>query len=323
MKLACYGAGEIVERAILRPNMALGRPLDVEIFCRSEQRHRALVAKYGIAALRRPSAEILADPDVVAVYIALPNSMHFDAAMAAVEAGKSLLVEKPMVVRPDEALRLEASAHALRTTCTEALMIAHHPWREWLSLRLKEQEAARIAAFTRISFDLPAERRARAPATGQGGGAWYDIAPYWLALMQDLGPVLPQDIRITDVRWSSRGFDLAFRAEADTPFGTFILDAAWDRPFEASHEVRTSAGRAMVRNFLRPVIGDSAIVVDSTWPRTQPTTRIAASNYYTAQFTSFLAQVRSGTFTAAGEAFDRAKAVARVGQHLAATWPSS
>jgi xylose dehydrogenase (NAD/NADP) len=71
--------------------------------------------------------DLLADPDVDAVYLSLPNSMHVDWSVRALEAGKHVLCEKPLTRRPEEAQRAFDAAKRSRRTLMEAFMYRHNP----------------------------------------------------------------------------------------------------------------------------------------------------------------------------------------------------
>ncbi len=70
---------------------------------------------------------LLADPDVEAVYIALPNSLHVEWSLRALEAGRHVLCEKPMSRRPDDVARAFDVAERDGLVLAEAFMWRHHP----------------------------------------------------------------------------------------------------------------------------------------------------------------------------------------------------
>ncbi|MDG4663765.1 Gfo/Idh/MocA family oxidoreductase [Mycobacterium sp. 236(2023)] len=77
---------------------------------RSDKRAHAFAAKHGAAAAYADYAEMLADPQVQIVYIASPNALHTEHTVAAVEAGKHVLVEKPMALDRADARRMVDAA---------------------------------------------------------------------------------------------------------------------------------------------------------------------------------------------------------------------
>ncbi|MDP4992001.1 MAG: Gfo/Idh/MocA family oxidoreductase, partial [Marivita lacus] len=89
---------------------------------------------------------VLSDPEIDAVYIPLPNSMHVDWTRRALEAGKHVLCEKPIAMRADEIDALIDLRDRTGLLAVEAYMIVHHP--QWEQVRTWVQEGA-IGALRR------------------------------------------------------------------------------------------------------------------------------------------------------------------------------
>src|SRR5215213_11719999 len=75
----------------------------VAVASRDGARAEAYAAEHGIARAHASYEAMLADPDVDAVYVPLPNSMHVPWSIRALQAGKHVLSEKPLTRRPEEA----------------------------------------------------------------------------------------------------------------------------------------------------------------------------------------------------------------------------
>ena len=121
---------------------------------------------------------LLADPDIDAVYIPLPNHMHVEWTLKALEAGKHVLCEKPMALNAAEFDRLIAARDASGLLVVEAFMIVHHPQ----MIRAREIIASGILGRVRhvgatFSFfnDDTTNIRNQAEA---GGGGLPDIGVY-------------------------------------------------------------------------------------------------------------------------------------------------
>lgn len=76
---------------------------------------------------------VLADPEVDAVYIPLPNTLHVDWTRKALEAGKHVLCEKPIAMQAGEIDALIALRDSTGLVAAEAYMIVHHP--QWQQVR--------------------------------------------------------------------------------------------------------------------------------------------------------------------------------------------
>lgn len=149
-------------------------------------------ARDAAARLRIPKAHgsyeaLLADPDVEAVYIPLPNHLHVEWAIKALEAGKHVLCEKPIGRDAEEARRLQAVAQRYpRLKVMEAFMYRFHP--QWVETKRLVAEG-RIGSlrtiqsfFSYCNLD-PANVRNKPDL---GGGGLLDIGCYCISLSRFL-----------------------------------------------------------------------------------------------------------------------------------------
>lgn len=110
MKLGIVGSGKIVQEFL--PWLASSPVFEVAALCstqRSAGKAAALCAQYGVPLHVTDYSQLLAAVDVV--YIALPNLLHTAYAKAALEAGRHVIVEKPLAPCASEAAALSALAH--------------------------------------------------------------------------------------------------------------------------------------------------------------------------------------------------------------------
>ncbi len=122
---------------------------------------------------------VLADDEVEAVYVPLPNSLHRPWVEAALGAGKHVLCEKPLALTASDAAAMAAAAEAAGRVLLEAYMTPHHPRSQAIAAASREVGPARFArtAFTG-RMDRPGNHRWD-PA--MGGGALADLGIYCLA----------------------------------------------------------------------------------------------------------------------------------------------
>jgi D-xylose 1-dehydrogenase (NADP+, D-xylono-1,5-lactone-forming) len=99
----------------------------IAVASRDAARAEAYAREHGIERAYGSYDELLADSDVEAVYNPLPNSMHVDWTVRALEAGKHVLVEKPFGRRPDEVAHAFDVADSAGLVVMEAFMYRHHP----------------------------------------------------------------------------------------------------------------------------------------------------------------------------------------------------
>ena len=139
---------------------------------------RAVAAQLSIPTAYGSYEELLADPNIDAIYNPLPNQLHVPWTIRAAEAGKHVLCEKPLAMNRAEAQSLLAVRDRTRVLIGEAFMIRSHP--QWLRTRALIDEGRigqlrSITAFFSYFNNDPANIRNQ-PETG--GGALYDIGCY-------------------------------------------------------------------------------------------------------------------------------------------------
>src|SRR4030043_1282678 len=115
------------------PAMQLGEYCTITaIASRQLEKAQAAARRLGIEKAYGSYEELLADPDVDAVYLPLPNHLHVPGAIKALKAGKHVLCEKPIGLNTAETQELlEASRKFPRLKVMEAFMYPHHPQWQW------------------------------------------------------------------------------------------------------------------------------------------------------------------------------------------------
>ncbi|HET9243424.1 MAG TPA: Gfo/Idh/MocA family oxidoreductase, partial [Gaiella sp.] len=99
----------------------------VAVASREAAKARAYAAEHGVERAHGTYEALLADEGVDAVYISLPNGMHHEWTLRALEAGKHVLCEKPYSRHPEEVVEAFDLAEARGLVLMEAFMYRHHP----------------------------------------------------------------------------------------------------------------------------------------------------------------------------------------------------
>jgi xylose dehydrogenase (NAD/NADP) len=151
----------------------------VAIGSRNLWRAEAQASSLGVQRALGSYEAVLADPDVDAVYVALPNSMHVDWSIRALEAGKHVLCEKPMARSVEPVERAFDAAERAGRVLTEAFMWRHHPQaRMLIDLLPRVGELRLIRAW--FSFPIEGTGDLRQSAELEGG-ALMDVGCYCLS----------------------------------------------------------------------------------------------------------------------------------------------
>jgi D-xylose 1-dehydrogenase (NADP+, D-xylono-1,5-lactone-forming) len=121
---------------------------------------------------------LLADPDVEAVYISLPNTMHVEWSIKALEAGKHVLCEKPLSRHPDEVARAFDTAERTGLILSEAFMWRHNPQAKRIKRLVDEGAIGELRLIrSAFSYSLYDEDNIRL-RTDVDGGALMDVGCY-------------------------------------------------------------------------------------------------------------------------------------------------
>lgn len=189
MKLALVGSGNIVVSCLDALSRVAG--IQLQAICVREPslaKAEALARDYGIRKIYTRYAELLQDPDVEVVYLGVPNQLHFAYALAALEANRHVVCEKPLTSNLNQARQLSALARQKQRFLFEAITSIHTP----VFARL-QQQIARLGPIKLVQANY-SQYSSRYADYLQGqvhpvfdpamsGGALYDINVYNLYLV--------------------------------------------------------------------------------------------------------------------------------------------
>ena len=148
------------------------------IASRDGGRAAAVAAQCGIGRSYAGYQALIDDPEINAIYNPLPNHLHVEWTVKALEAGKDVLCEKPIALNAEEALALVTARDRTGRKVVEAFMVRSHP--QWHRVR-ELARAGRIGTVRAMQsafvFTVLDPRNVRNQAE-IGGGALYDVGCY-------------------------------------------------------------------------------------------------------------------------------------------------
>ena len=240
---------------------------------------------------------LLADADIDAVYIPLPNHLHVEWTLKALAAGKHVLTEKPIAMSASEIDQIIAARDATGLLAAEAYMIVHHPqWqraKQWL-------EAGEIGQLRHVdaqfSFNLTdGENIRNRPETG--GGSLRDIGVYTFGSARFVTSSEPVDISARLI--IDNGIDSFAQVAGimDGPHGRFTYGSMTSMRLYNRQVVTFQGDRGMIRLEGGPFnanVNDLAEVELHQDGNRVITDRFPTANHYVLQVEAFGRSVREG-----------------------------
>jgi predicted dehydrogenase len=224
----------------------------VAVASRDRERAERFAREHGIARAYEGYDTLLEDPDVDAVYISLPNALHVEWTLRALEAGKHVLCEKPMSRRAAEVDDAFDAAERAGLVLSEGFMWRHHPQTHLVERLIGEGTIGRLRTIrASFSFQLAAVHGPTDTRFDRqlDGGALMDVGCYCVNAMRLFGGE-PERVHGEQVIGET-GVDLLFAGTLRLPndaLGHF--DCGFVVPF---------------RDELELVGDDGAIFVDDPW----------------------------------------------------------
>lgn len=188
------GAADIAVKKVIPAMRASNRANVVAIASRDKQKAEAAARTLGLPKAYGSYEELIADPDVEAIYNPLPNHLHVPWSVRAAEAGKHVLCEKPIALSAAEARELRNARDRAGVLIGEAFMVRTHP--QWLGVRTLI-DSGRIGDLRLVVGHFsyfrrdPNDIRSRAE---WGGGALLDIGCYPITLSRWLFNAEPLEV---------------------------------------------------------------------------------------------------------------------------------
>src|SRR5947209_7734194 len=218
-------------------------------------------AHFGATRRYASYAALLDDPEVAALYVPLPNSLHREWVERAAEAGKHVLCEKPLAPTAADAEAMAAACAVAGVTLLEAYMTPFHPRAEAVealvaSGRLGALRFAR-AVFTGV-LDRPDDHRWRPE---MGGGSLLDLGIYCVAPLVAAARRPPARIEGAAALAKS-GVDASFSGWLDFGDGfTAAIECSFDAPERQSLEIVGTEAAVTIDRAYTPGPADTAMML--------------------------------------------------------------
>ena len=295
IRIGCLGAARIAPAALVKPAREVDGVVVSGVAARDRSRAETFARKHGIDKVYGSYEELVSAPDVDAVYIPLPNSLHAEWALAALAEGKHVLCEKPFAANAGEVRRVADAATGTGLVVMEAFHWRYHP----LAARMLEivghgdlGHIRRIEA--ELVFPLPRWSDIRWQLD-LAGGSLMDAGCYPVHIVRTLAGTEPRvksavcKVRTPEVdRWITAELDFA----GDGGVTGSVTAGMWAAPLlRIQVKVTGDSGSMRVINPLAPQYFN--LVTTRFGSRTRRE-RIRGRATYNYQLEAFAAAIRDG-----------------------------
>jgi predicted dehydrogenase len=296
VRIGALSAARITPQALITPARYLPETLVTAVAARDRSHAEMFARENGIPIVHESYEALIADPDIDAIYNPLPNSLHARWTLAAIDAGKHVLCEKPFTANAAEAREVAAAARHAGLVVMEAMHYRYHRLAQTMVNQLPviaSQDSGGQHGIRHIqcavSFPLASTTDIRY-SYGLAGGATMDAGCYALDLIQLLGPGRPMVVTAFATE-QAPNVDQTMAAFLRFPAGaTAWLDLSFAPPegrFRADVHVIGTSGQMTVLNFIHPHNGYR--MTTSTAHHTESVTAEPAA----ATETTYLGQLRA------------------------------
>jgi predicted dehydrogenase len=252
-----------INRAVIPPLRASVRNRLVGVASRSAERARAYAAEWGIERTWGSYEDLLGDPAIDVVYISLPNHLHAEWTVKAVQAGKHVLCEKPLATHVADVDAIIAAASVHRRVVAEAFMYRHHPQTAFVR-RLATDGTVGELRLLRGAFRFPLTRPDDTRwAPDMGGGSLWDVGCYPVSFSRYVAGCEPVEV-VGWQRSTAGGVDDTFAGQLVFPGGVCaVFDCSFSAPFAAEFDVVGTAATLRLRTPFKPGLDPVIDVTDA------------------------------------------------------------
>jgi predicted dehydrogenase len=294
IRIGVLSAAAIVPSALANPARTMSEVQIVSIAARDPQRAKAFARKHHISRVHQTYSDLLADPDVDAIYNPLPNSLHAEWTIRALQAGKHVLCEKPFASNTQEAAAMARVAQETGLVLSEAFAYRYHP----LTRRVKEiianGELGKIKHIeAQFCFLLPITNNIRFKYE-LSGGALMDCGCYPVSLIRHLAEAEPTVERAL-ARLFAPQVDHKMTADLSFPVGRtahLVCDMLSPKLFRSLLNVEGESGSLRVINPFHPHWFHWLTVQGTQGNRRE---RVRGENAYVSQLRAFIKAIRGET----------------------------
>lgn len=293
VRIGILGAARITPLALIEPAGERSDVTVAAIAARDPERARKFAERYAIPKVHASYEDLLADPEIDAVYIPLPNGLHGRWTIAALRAGKHVLCEKPFTANAAEA---EAVAVVAQSSDRVVMQAFHYRYHALTARMLEIIDSGELGQIERIEarFCIPLPIKDIRWDLRLAGGSLMDTGGYAIHLVRTLAGAEPT-VKSARAKLHGPGVDRLLKAElefADGRTGAVTGGLLSAHLLSIAAKVTGSQGAMEITNFVMPQYWHRLTIRTSQGKRTERVGKHPSS--YGAQLRVFANAVLNG-----------------------------
>jgi xylose dehydrogenase (NAD/NADP) len=272
---------------------------------RDIDRARRFADRHGAPVAYGSYDELLADPAIDVVYVALPNHLHAKWSVRALDAGKHVLCEKPLALSVEEVDAIAAAAARNDRIAVEAFMYLHHPQ----TLAALEIAASGVLGTLQLvsatfSFFLTKEDDPRIDPS-MGGGSLWDVGCYPVSIARRIAGSEPDAVSAF-ARFDDLGVDRTFVGQLRFPGGMLAtFDSGFSAPDRERVEIVGTDATLLLEHPFLPTPDGPPPSVTIRRDGVSTALEVASVDHYRSEVDDLTAAILDGTRPRVDLAFSR------------------
>ena len=261
IRFGILGAARIAPDALIKAAQNVPEAEVVAVAARDQKRAREFAATHNIPRVVATYDDLVNDPELDAIYNPLPNSLHCEWTIAALQAGKHVLCEKPLASNAVEAERMSKAADETGKILGEAFHYRYHPLADRVRALISDGALGRLA-HVEGHFSVPIPETNIRFDWNLAGGATMDLGCYPLHMIHYFSGLTPRVISAR-AETGPMNIDVAMEVELALAGGvTARMTCAMkkDSVISASFMARGDRGELRVINPIAPQRGHQLTV---------------------------------------------------------------
>ena len=249
-----------INRALIDPIQSSKKSKLCAVASRSYEKAVEYANSWGIPRFHGSYDELLADPEIDVIYNSLPNSLHAEWSIKAIQMGKHVLCEKPLATSISDVEAIINAAHNSGMIVCEAFMYRHHPQTILVNQMVNNGDIGNLQLI-RGSFCYT-NTRSNDPRFNPelGGGSLWDVGCYPISYARYIIGTEP-DVIFGHQTTGPTGIDLFYAGHLHFPGGVIAqFESSFITPFKVHLEITGDKGRIHISEPYKPGIKTEIIL---------------------------------------------------------------